>query len=252
MAAARRIQPCYSDADDPVWLTYPEWRTPGLLHGIAVFKNLHPGQKDWFDKAAESVRKRFPMPEHKLLVPQQTHTAIVRKVGAEDATAGPIRCDGLVTNETGLMLGVTVADCIPLLAVCATDHVIGVAHCGWKGIASGIVERFVETVRSPSRKSEGATFLLGASIGACCYEVRGDLLEQFPVEEVRCFAAERQERVFLDLKSLAASRLIAAGVEPGQISIDKTCTSCKKYLLSSYRASGTECGRMLAVLMFTQ
>jgi len=97
-----------------------------------------------------------------------------------------------------------------------------------------------------------ASFLIGAAIGPCCYEVGEDLLVCFTTEEVRKFSRSTGRGVFFDLKGVVASRLVACGARPGKISIDMSCTSCKKYLLSSYRADGRDCGRMLAFLMLTE
>jgi copper oxidase (laccase) domain-containing protein len=81
--------------------------------------------------------------------------------------------------------------------------------------------------------------------------VREDLLSCFRQEEVRKFSRQEGDGVFFDLKAVVSSRLTAGGACPDKISIDNSCTSCKKYLLSSYRADGRDCGRMLAYLMLT-
>jgi YfiH family protein len=147
------------------------------------------------------------------------------------------------------MLGITVADCIPLFAVNPEHGVVGLAHCGWRGVASGIVEGFVTHLKDLAAAIEPAHFMLGASVGSCCYEVKHDLLARFSQSEVQRCAEIREGRTFFDLRSVVVSRLVALGVRPDKISVDMTCTSCKNDVLSSYRASGTECGRMLAVVM---
>jgi YfiH family protein len=145
------------------------------------------------------------------------------------------------------VLAVSVADCIPLFGIDPGRAVIGVAHCGWRGIVQGIVEEFAACFAKAHAKAP--LYLVGASIGRCCYEVRSDFLRCFPEHEVEAFASESAGGIRFDLKSLVASRLMKSGVGAEQISIDNTCTSCKKYILSSYRADGTKCGRMLAYLM---
>jgi YfiH family protein len=150
------------------------------------------------------------------------------------------------------MIGIAVADCIPLFAISPGGHVAGIAHCGWRGIAAGIVEEFFACLDGLAHGDDQARYLIGASIGQCCYEVGRDLLERFSAEEVQASSVTRGGKVFFDLKSVVASRLTALGVKSRQISIDKTCTSCQKYKLSSFRASGTDSGRMLAVVMFTR
>jgi copper oxidase (laccase) domain-containing protein len=114
------------------------------------------------------------------------------------------------------------------------------------------VEEFSGCLGRLAEADDQTRYLIGASIGQCCYEVGRDLLERFSADEVQANSVTRGGKVFFDLKSLVASRLTALGVNPRQISIDKTCTSCQKYILSSFRASGAQSGRMLAVVMFTR
>jgi len=59
-------------------------------------------------------------------------------------------------------------------------------------------------------------------------------------------------RTFFDLKAAVIARLVDRGVAPKQICVDNTCTSCQQYQLSSYRAGGRDCGRMLAFVMLTR
>ena len=232
-------------------MTYPELTIPNVEHGIAVFKDLSTGPPgpDAARALSGALRASLePVPEC-LVVPVQKHTRVVKTVGRDDCAGKVISCDGMVTRETGVMIAVSIADCVPLLALERESGTIGVAHCGWRGTASGIVEEFLTCLRRLTRRPGNVVYLVGASIGSCCYTVRDDFLGHFSEEEVEAFSSESEDQKCFDLKSLVASRLVASGVGAGQISIDNTCTSCNKYLLSSYRADGSKCGRMLAFLM---
>jgi YfiH family protein len=233
------------------WLTYPELTIPNVEHGIAVFKDLSTGPPgpDTVTKLTGTLRSSLDPAPGCLIIPVQKHTSLVRQVGWADCDGRVITCDGLVTHETGVMIAISVADCIPLFAVENDSGTIGVAHCGWRGIAAGVVEEFTACLRALADRPGDVVYLIGASIGTCCYAVRSDFLAHFSDEEVESFSTTTGHRTCFDLKSLLASRLIKSGVGVGQISIDNTCTSCNKYLLSSYRADGSKCGRMLAFLM---
>jgi YfiH family protein len=232
-------------------LTYPELTTPNVEHGIAVFKDVDTGPPgpDAARTLAGALRARLVPAPGCLVVPVQKHTRVVKTVGRPDCGGRPVTCDGLITHETGVMIAISVADCIPLFALERSSGTIGVAHCGWRGIASGIVEEFLMSLKRLTRRQEDVIYLIGASIGKCCYTVRDDFLGNFSEEEVVSFSTESGDQTCFDLKSLVVSRLVNSGVGAGQISIDNTCTSCNKYLLSSYRADGGKCGRMLAFLM---
>jgi polyphenol oxidase len=226
------------------WLTYPELDAPNLIHGIVVFKELHPGtpHEEWMKTASEYFAKEIGLP---LIVPRQIHGKEVWVIRLPHLN---VIGDGLVTDQPGVIVGVSVADCIPLLAANAASGVVGVAHCGWRGIAAGIVEGLATELDNLTDDPESTTYVIGAGIGACCYEVRNDLLREFAPAEVDRFSKKRAGGTFFDLKQTIASRLQKQGTDPTKISIDMTCTSCQKYKLSSFRAESTRCGRMLAVL----
>jgi YfiH family protein len=246
------VEPQWSKRDDHTWLTYREFAQFGFLHGIVVFKGLplDVPHSAWLEIVNETVRKGLVPRPKRLMIPDQIHSGVVRYV-RHVAGGKDLVCDGLVVDEPEVMIGISVSDCLPLFAVNGMGGVAGLAHCGWRGVAAGIVEEFTRVVRGTSRQPGETAYLIGASIGDCCYEVRDDLLQRFDPAEVNEHAARRDGRVYFDLKGLVASRLCREGVRPGKISIDKTCTSCKKYLLSSYRAGGRDCGRMLAFIMLT-
>jgi YfiH family protein len=247
------------------WLTYPELNLQNLYHGIVVFKEASLGQAydQWIQAASALVIEHAPQacraapagrstPIRQVVIPRQTHgrdIKIIRAAGS-DPIASNLTCDGLVTDEPGLALGVGVADCVPLLAA-GSGGTIGVAHCGWRGTAGGIVEEFVRALVAMEAESGETTYVIGAGIGHCCYEVREDLLREFPAHEAARFSERRGPSTFFDLKQVVAARLIALGVEAAKISIDKTCTACQKYILSSFRREGAKCGRMLAFVAMT-
>ncbi|MFZ1946224.1 MAG: polyphenol oxidase family protein [bacterium] len=244
--APRWTLPRRSAAGGRTLLTYSDLDFPGLAHGIVVFRDLAVGtpHERWAGAVREALSVDSPIAGMPLGLPIQIHGKRIVALGG--AGAGEIgEADGLVTSRRGEAIAVSVADCLPLLAFDAERAVAGVAHCGWRGVAAGVVEEFVESMRNLGAGG-GTGFVIGAGIGVCCYEVGADLLKEFAPGEVARFAAVTAGRTKFDLKLAAAGRLIDCGVPPGCISIDKTCTSCNKELLSSYRADGAACGRMIA------
>jgi len=259
---SRLTEPRILTRNGRTWLTYPELDRENLVHGIVVFKETSLGQAydEWAKAASTFVVEHAPQARPVLptrrsttisqaVIPHQVHGADIKTIRAADLehVTGNLTCDGLVTDRPGLALAVSVADCIPLFAA-GPAGVVGVAHCGWRGTAGGIVEEFVRSLEAIDAKSGEITFVVGAGIGRCCYEVREDLLREFPQDQAVRFSERRGESTFFDLKQVIAARLIALGAPPAKISIDKTCTACQKYSLSSFRRDGAKCGRMLAFL----
>jgi YfiH family protein len=140
--------------------------------------------------------------------------------------------DGHVTAESSLALLVFVADCVPV----ALAGLGGVAmlHCGWRGLAAGIVARGVEATAATAAA-------LGPSIGPCCYEVGDEVLRAFG-ELGEGAAAGRM----LDLPEVARRLLFAAGVE--RIELSGLCTSCEPELFFSHRRDAGRTGRQAGLV----
>lgn len=142
--------------------------------------------------------------------------------------------DGHVTAELQLALLVFVADCLPV----ALSGPAGVAmlHCGWRGLAAGIVERGAAAV--------GATAAaVGPGIGPCCYEVGDDVREAFSA--IGIAGAAEAGRAF-DLASAARTLLRRAGVE--RVETAGLCTSCEAELFFSHRRDAGRTGRQAGLV----
>lgn len=175
----------------------------------------------------------------RVTIARQVHGAeLARHAGRQDpspfaAPGSPIpELDGHVTAETSLPLLVFVADCAPI----ALSGPGGVAmlHCGWRGLAAGIVARGAEAV--------GATdAAIGPSIGPCCYEVGEEVLGAFSGLG-RDIASERM----LNLPEVARRLLRDAGVE--RIESSGLCTSCESELFFSHRRDDGRTGRQAGLV----
>jgi YfiH family protein len=139
----------------------------------------------------------------------------------------PPRVDGheFVRDDLGAL--VFVADCLPVALSGARG--VAILHCGWRGLAGGIVERGVERV-------EASAAAIGPGIGPCCYGVADDVLARFlPLGE------GVSDGRMLDLPEVARRLLDRAGV--GEIESAGLCTSCDPELFFSHRRDGSRTGR---------
>jgi polyphenol oxidase len=135
------------------------------------------------------------------------------------------KVDGHVTARDDLALLVIVADCLPV-ALAGGDRV-AMVHCGWRGLARGVLANAVAGF------DEAPAAAIGPGIGSCCYEVGDEVRNQFDAR----FANGRM----LDLRAVAEDRLRAAGVE--RIEHVDLCTSCREDLFFSHRRDGGVTGR---------
>ncbi|MGI8946339.1 MAG: polyphenol oxidase family protein [Thermoleophilaceae bacterium] len=140
--------------------------------------------------------------------------------------------DGHVTESPGLGLLVLVADCLPVAL--ATERRVAILHCGWRGLAAGIVERGVAAFGEPPVAA------VGPGIGRCCYEVGADVLGAFAGIEGAGGDG------MLDLRVVAEAKLRAAGVE--RVEHVDLCTSCRADLFFSHRRDAGVTGRQAAII----
>ncbi|MBI2773438.1 MAG: polyphenol oxidase family protein [Chloroflexi bacterium] len=144
--------------------------------------------------------------------------------------------DGLWTDRVGVLLGVTAADCVPILVADRAGR-IGVAHAGWEGTSRSVARRLVAAMRESGAETRHMVAAIGPSIGPCCYTIgpdrvaliRGRLgpLADDPIRET-------PEGAVFDLWSANAAQLRAEGV--AEIEVAGTCTRSSGLDLWSYRA----------------
>lgn len=139
--------------------------------------------------------------------------------------------DGHVVAEPGLAALVFVADCLPVAL--AGPGGVAMLHCGWRGLAAGILARGVEAVGAGDAA-------IGPGIGPCCYEVGGEVLGAF-AGLGRGVAAGGM----LDLAEVARRLLREAGVE--RVEAAGLCTSCEPERFFSHRRDGGRTGRQAGV-----
>jgi YfiH family protein len=142
--------------------------------------------------------------------------------------------DGHVTGEPGALLGVTVADCVPVFLVDPVRRVNSLLHGGWRGVASGILEAGVETLSSRFGCDPAALHLhLGPSICGSCYEVGPEVHEALGLP----LPAARKP---VDLRAVLAARGLRLGIPAHQISRSAYCTLCGHTPFYSHRREDPE------------
>lgn len=134
----------------------------------------------------------------------------------------PPEADGQLTEETDRPLLVLVADCLPVALL--GDRGLGMLHCGWRGLAAGIVD-------SATAKIGGVAAAIGPGIGPCCFEVGPEVEAAFSG-----LGAGLMRGRNLDLPEVARRLLARAGVE--NIQSSEICTRCDRRFFSHRRDRG--------------
>lgn len=148
-----------------------------------------------------------------------------------DVVKSPDEVDAHATADPGLTPLVMVADCLPVAL--AGRGGVAMAHCGWRGLAAGIVARAATAI-------EAEAAAVGPGIGPCCYEVGDEVLTEFA--DLDGVADGRM----LDLSAVARALLERAGVEATEIS--GLCTKCNPDLFYSHRRDGGRTGRQAGLV----
>jgi purine-nucleoside/S-methyl-5'-thioadenosine phosphorylase / adenosine deaminase len=185
-------------------------------------------------EARERLRERLQL--RALAHARQVHGVTVRRVTGERASApsiGDAEADGHTSDLVGVGLIAFTADCLPVALAC--EGAVAMLHAGWRGLAAGVLEQGVQTMRSPGSEGE-IVAVIGPGAGVCCYEVG---------EEVHdIFGGAHREGRKLDLKALARARLHEAGV--GEVLDLEICTICDERFFS-HRREGALAGRQVGV-----
>ncbi len=251
----------------------PDWPAPARVRaysttrdggvGTGVYAGLNLG--DHVGDTPEGVaRNRAILREH-LQLPsdplwlRQVHGC--RLAGEDSAIPGDARsfggceADGAVTGTAGVVCVVMTADCLPVLLCNDRGTRVAAVHAGWRGLASGILERAISAMggvsgRSPSEPiaSERILVWLGPAIGPDAFEVgpevRARFLEADPAS-IGAFRASPDGRFLADLAGLARRRLARLGVT--EVYGCGYCTHSDPRRFFSYRRDGVT-GRMASLI----
>ena len=238
-------------------------RFGGVSEGIFSTMNLSFTRGDEEEAVRENYRRlasALDVDYDKFVFTDQTHTTNVRKVTAEDAGNGLTRerefhdTDGLITDVPGLVLSTFYADCVPLYFVDPVHCAIGLSHSGWRGTVNRMGKATIEAMRREyGSRPEELRCAIGPSICQDCYEVSGDVIEEFRAAfpetlHEKLFYGKPDGKYQLNLWEANHQILLAAGVPEKQIHLPNLCTCCNPDFLYSHRASKGKRGNLAAFL----
>ena len=187
---------------------------------------------------------------------RQRHTADVLHLhedNHESFLAREFEGDGMATGIPGLWLSISIGDCLPVMISDPRVPALAMAHAGWGGTASRIVEAAVaRLVEDFGCDPAGMTAVLGPCIRVARYEVDERVFDRFADHwkpgEWEPFVLERRgAHGYLDLAAANTYLLEASGVPPDNIVDFRLCTGSLPALFFSHRRDGLPGGRMLAL-----
>lgn len=206
----------------------------------------------------ELLAEVLGIPSRRIVLPRQVHGVEIREVrgsqlsgdvmSPEAATDG---VDAVMTCEPGLCIGVSTADCVPVLFYDPVRRVVAAAHAGWRGTVKRMALKTVEAMQAAYGSAPSdLRVVIGPCISLAHFEVGQEVYDAFaaeghPMEAV----ARRQDKWHIDLPLANRLQVEQAGVPSSQIVMSGICTydSVEDYF--SARRLGTASGRIYTGIM---
>lgn len=231
------------------------------LRGKAGLINDSYGETNLCDYSGDSLehvnscKARFAqvldLPVERLWFPKQVHGSDIMVVGSH-IPSGQI-CDAVITKEKNLLIGVSTADCVPILLYDKVHKVIAAIHAGWRGTVAGITSLTVKKFCDVSGGSpKDIIAMIGPSISPQAYEVGTEVSSIFEEKDLSNCVIREFEKPHVDLWKANVTLLERSGVCHENIDCTPVCTFSNVDKLFSARVLGVKSGRISTCIMMTE
>ena len=235
-------------------------REGGVSEGIYASLNGGLGSADDPGHVRENRRR---MAEQLGVLPgnlvslHQTHSPDCLTVAAPWPDGPRPKGDAMATATPGIALGISTADCGPVLLADPEAAVVGAAHAGWKGALGGVIEATVARMEQLGATRGNIVAVLGPTLGRDAYEVGPEFPARFldadPANAAFFRPAERAGYAMFDLPAYIGSRLARLGI--AQHAVLDLCTYSNEHRFFSYRRSvhrkEPDYGRLISAIWVT-
>jgi len=214
-------------------------REGGVSEGIYASLNAGVGSNDDQARVAENrarMASTLGVAPDAFLTAYQIHSANVVVAETPWMHAARPRADAIVTRVPGLAIGVSTADCGPVLLADGEARVIGAAHAGWRGALAGVTDAAIAAMERLGARRERIVAAIGPLIRQPNYEVGLELIEDFLAadgDNRRFFQPAQLGHAMFDLPGYIAARLARAGI--GAVEDLGACTYADPQRFFSYR-----------------
>lgn len=214
-------------------------RDGGISDGVYTSLNGGVGSKDSPANVTENrarMAAALSVTPDRFLTCYQIHSPQVVEAREPWTHETRPRADAIVTKEPGLAIGVSTADCGPVLFADPQARVIGAAHAGWRGALGGVLEATVAAMERLGAVRGRIVAAAGPMISQPNYEVGPELVEQFTAADAgnaRFFVPGKEGRSMFDLPGFVTAKL--AGLGLGRVENLAICTYADPERFYSYR-----------------
>lgn len=203
-----------------------------------------------------NLTRAFDLQPHLLLTVNQVHGSdilIIDQANYDLSHFLTVESDAIITNQTGIMIGVLVADCFPVLLFDPEKRVAAAVHVGWRGAAGGILKKAVDSMQSVfGSRPDAIQAAVGPGIGAHNYIVDRPVRDAFRqgTDNWKQITTEVDLGKWkLDLRQSCLLQLQEVGLIGKNISAAEECTCCHREMYFSYRRDNGETGRQMGFML---
>ncbi len=236
-------------------------RQGGVSTGAYAELNINGYCGDQPEHVAENRRlladRLHITPDH-LVMPHQTHQDKMKRISADflnlDEASRAAALEGIDAVSTDLpdvCIGVSTADCIPILLYDAEHQAVAAVHAGWRGTVMRIAEKSIRQMTLDyGTRPEQLEAVIGPGISLEAFEVGDEVYEAFseagfPMSQI----AQRQEKWHIDLWAANYLQLERCGLTLNHIQVSGICTYQQYQQYFSARRLGTQSGRIFTGIM---
>lgn len=190
---------------------------------------------------------KLGIPINSVYIPLQRHTDNVQVLYHDQE---PKIADAVITNRKGILIGVQVADCVPILLYDRKRYIIGAVHAGWRGTAAGILKNTIKAMMDRFFSSPRDILVaFGPSIRWCCYGVGYEVIDAIEKSTGKGeYYMNRGDKYYLDLQTANKYQLLSIGIPTENIGLSDECTFCHPEKYFSYRFAKGTTGRQYGLI----
>jgi hypothetical protein len=206
-----------------------------------------------------ALTRSFELPPHLLLTVRQVHGTdilIIDQPNPDLSHFQDVEADAIITDQPGIMVGVLIADCYPVLVYDPVKNVAAAIHAGWRGAAAGLIGNVVQALISHfSCNPADLQAAIGPGIGAHKYAVDRPVREAFRAGSGYWEAISSEISLGqwqLDIGKSCRLQLEAAGLSGENVDAVKECTCCHRELFFSHRRDQGVTGRQIGFVLINR
>ena len=262
----------------------PQLHYYDISHGVVAFSTTRHGgyskgnygefningycgdNKDDVEKNRRLLAVELGVDESRIILPHQTHGVETRQI-AGDFLSLPANVrqmilegvDAVMTNMKGVCIGVSTADCIPIILYDANHHAACAVHAGWRGTVARILLKAVADMRlAYGTEAAQLKAVVGPGISLDAFEVGNEVYEEFananfdmtPIsKQIKVKGSDFEFKWHIDLPECNRQQLVMAGVKEENIQMCRICTYSNTQDYFSARQLGKDSGRIFTGIM---